>query len=300
MIHEAEFYRDLLNSVSDGVYFLDRERRITFWNKGAERISGYSSEEAVGSQCRDHLLNHVDERGRSLCADACPASVAIESGQSIEMEAFLHHKDGHRVPVSIKTVPFRNAEGQVTGAVETFSETSSRSEYERRFKEMEGLAMQDPVTGVGNRRYGERRIISLLNELDRYDWPFGLLFADVDHFKAVNDTYGHDAGDAVLHMVAQTLISNVRSFDHVIRWGGEEFLILVVNVNTEQLGIVAEKLRALVEKSELERNGRCIRVTVSMGGSICTDDDDEKTLVARADGLMYESKQAGRNRVTIG
>ena len=301
MTEQEKFYRGLLDSLSEGVYFVDKERRITFWNKGAERISGFKGEEVLGRFCGDGVLNHVDEQGRSLCdTDLCPAKQSIDTGQDRQAELFLHHKDGHRVPVFAQTHPIRDENGHVIGAMEAFEEIPYRLEYERQIKKLEALALVDPLTSAGNRRHGEMRIRALLGELDRYHWPFGVLFVDIDHFKAVNDTYGHEVGDRVLRMVAQTLFSNIRSFDHVSRWGGEEFVVLLVNVTEEHLGKVAEKLRALIENSALEHNSQRLCVTVSIGATLCRNGDTLETLVNRADQLMYKGKQAGRNRVRVG
>src|SRR5512138_899186 len=99
MPDEKNFYKDIIDNLYDGVYFVDRDRRITFWNKGAERITGYSSDRVIGRCCRDNILAHVAEEGTKLCSDLCPLQHAMADGNARESEAFLHHADGHRVPV---------------------------------------------------------------------------------------------------------------------------------------------------------------------------------------------------------
>ena len=125
-----------------------------------------------------------------------------------------------------------------------------------------------------------------------------MLFADVDHFKAINDNFGHHVGDRVLATVARTLASNVRASDVVSRWGGEEFVALLGNVDALRLDALADKLRQLVATSSVTVTDRNLRVTVSIGATLMRIDDNPATLIARADRLMYESKQGGRNRVT--
>ncbi|GAG00076.1 unnamed protein product, partial [marine sediment metagenome] len=122
---------------------------------------------------------------------------------------------------------------------------------------------------------------------------------DIDHFKRVNDSHGHDAGDAVLKTVARTLLESSRGFDILGRWGGEEFLGLVQNVDEDHLGVVSERLRALVAASSVRHGDAEIRVTVSIGATLARTDDTPERLVKRADSVMYESKRAGRNRVTL-
>jgi diguanylate cyclase (GGDEF)-like protein len=130
--------------------------------------------------------------------------------------------------------------------------------------------------------------------------PFGLLFIDIDHFKMVNDTYGHEMGDKVLRMVANTLRHNLRAADTMGRWGGEEFVILLNNLDESGLETVANKLNFLVAQSRLDTEQHALSVTVSVGATLVTKEDTMETLMHRADQLMYASKNAGRNRVTTG
>ena len=99
------YYRDVLENLQAGVYFTDTHRRITYWNKGAENITGYSSEEVIGSSCMDNLLVHIDGKGNNLCTGKCPLSESIKDGRTREIRIFLHHKDGHRVPVWVRSDP---------------------------------------------------------------------------------------------------------------------------------------------------------------------------------------------------
>jgi diguanylate cyclase (GGDEF)-like protein len=115
----------------------------------------------------------------------------------------------------------------------------------------------------------------------------------------VNDTFGHDIGDQVLRMVANTLQHNLRSMDYVGRWGGEEFVAIVRNVNPARLYKVAAKLCALVRQSRFNHQGKQIRVTVSVGGACAQPDDNVESLLKRADSLLYQSKGKGRNQVSI-
>jgi PAS domain S-box-containing protein len=213
------FFKKLLDNLHDGVYFVDRERRITYWNKGAERISGFSAGEVVGTHCWDNTLLHVDGEGCQLCMGQCPLAATIEDGGAREADIFLRHRAGHRVPVSVRVSPIRDGEGRILGAVESFSENSAKNAALDRLVELQELALFDPVTGVGNRRYAEVRLRAALDAQLRYGWRFGVLFLDVDHFKEVNDTHGHDTGGRVLRMVAQTLGGTLRSVDEVGRWG---------------------------------------------------------------------------------
>ena len=283
----------------DGVYFVDRTRKITYWNRGAERISGYQSSEVVEKRCSDNILMHVDDKGTSLCKGMCPLAKTIIDGATRETEAYLHHKNGHRLPVLIRTTPLYDANGSVVGGVEIFSDNSSQVAMRQRSEELQKMALFDALTGAANRRYIEMHLETRLNELQRYGWPFGILFIDIDHFKRVNDTYGHDAGDKVLKMVAETLMTNLRTFDILGRWGGEEFVAIIVNVDKELLYSIAHRFCLLIEQSGLSLNSALLRVTVSIGATFAHAGDTVEQLVKSADRLMYLSKTSGRNRVSM-
>ncbi len=120
----AELRDALLENLSDGIYFVDRERRIMYWNRGAERITGFSAEELLGRRCEDMILNHCDGSGTILCGEKCPLLATIRDGQQREAHLYLHHKDGHRKPVRVCAATIHGAEGEVIGAVETFQMTA--------------------------------------------------------------------------------------------------------------------------------------------------------------------------------
>ncbi|MEW5913422.1 MAG: sensor domain-containing diguanylate cyclase [Thermodesulfobacteriota bacterium] len=289
--------QSILDCLYDGLYVLDLERRIVFWNQASERLTGFSAEEVLGRSCSDNILVHVGARGEQLCLGSCPMSEAMADGQVHEAEVFLHHKDGHRVPVVVRAAPLRDAGGNIVGAVEVFGDNSLHLATRQRIQELEKLAMLDELTRLPNRRYLLEQIRSRLHELRRANWPFGLLFIDLDHFKQVNDSCGHLVGDQVLQMVGRTLERNSRAFDVVGRWGGEEFLAVVPNVDLERLRTVGERYQTLVAKSELIHQGQPVRVTISVGGTIARQEDSLQLLLQRADQNLYAAKLAGRNRV---
>ncbi len=301
MPDEKDFYKDIIDNLYDGIYFVDRERVITYWNKGAERITGYSSTQTVGHSCRDNLLNHVTANGVQLCLNNCPLAAVMQDGHEREAEVFLHHKNGHRLPVVMRATAMRDSEGNIIGAIESFSSNVDVVSTRRKLQLLHHAAMTDRLTGIGNRRHLEGRLSAVLAEFQSNAAIAGLLFMDVDQFKQFNDLYGHNIGDDVLRMVAKTIHHAVRATDVIGRWGGEEFMAILYDVEDESgLLSVANKVRAMVEYSRLDMDGQGLAVTISIGGTMLTPDDTHDSFVARADALMYKSKQAGRNRVTIG
>jgi diguanylate cyclase (GGDEF)-like protein/PAS domain S-box-containing protein len=292
-------YKDILDNLYDGVYFVDRQRRITYWNRGAERISGYKASQVLGKRCLDNILNHVSEYGIQLCLNGCPLHATMDDGKPREAEVYLHHSDGHRIPVLVRTSPIRDADGEIIGAVESFSDNSSLLTTRRRVNRLEQTVLLDPLTGIGNRRFIDIRIQSAFFEYQQHRIPFGVLFMDIDDFKIVNDRFGHEIGDRALQLVASTLNHNLRGDDAVARWGGEEFIALLTGVDRDGLLNAAEKLRTLVESSPVLVGKKAIPLTISVGATMLRLEDDPVSLLRRVDQYMYASKNAGRNRVTI-
>ena len=288
----------LLNNLADGVYFTDLEGRITYWNKGAEQLSGYSESEVMGRMCRENILMHMDATGCLRRTSTCPLREAMRDGQPREADIYLHHKNGSRISIHLWTGPLRDNSGRIVGAVEAFSDNTAKTQMAEKLAQMEQLALLDPLTSLPNRRYLDSHIYSCLEKFRRGGWNFGILYMDVDDFKSINDRFGHEAGDLVLKMVARTLDANSRYFDVVGRWGGEEIIAVIHNVNETSLRENAERLRMLVEQSSLTEYGP-LHVTISIGGAPVEAEDTAETVLNRADENLYKAKQSGKNCVWI-
>jgi diguanylate cyclase (GGDEF)-like protein/PAS domain S-box-containing protein len=294
------FYEKLLDHVHEGVYFVNRSRKITHWNDGAEKLSGYTAGEAVGKCCSDNLLGHVDENGRPLCKTGCPLTSVLQDGQPRSAEFTLRHKKGHQVPINIRVMPMRNAEGAIVGAVEIFSDASPKENVETRVTELEHMAFRDALTSLPNRRYLEMKVEQAIEEHKRFSRLYGLMMFDLDRFKKVNDTYGHDAGDALLKTVAKTLAQGQRAMDIIGRWGGEEFLVLMPDLNATELGDLAERCRVMIAESSVTANSERVACTASIGATVLSHSDTAEVALRRVDELMYQSKHSGGDRTTAG
>jgi two-component system, cell cycle response regulator len=170
-----------------------------------------------------------------------------------------------------------------------------------RLEESVELAVTDPLTGLHNRRYMEAHLRSLLQDATRQGAPLTVLIADIDHFKRINDTYGHDVGDVVLKEFSARLLQNVRTSDLTCRLGGEEFLILMPDTDVEVAAPVAERLRMCIAELPFSVAGvEPIPVTASVGlASLKSPEETPETLFKRADEALYAAKRAGRNRVIL-
>jgi diguanylate cyclase (GGDEF)-like protein/PAS domain S-box-containing protein len=295
-----DLHQTLLENLFDGVYYVDKNRIITFWNKAAERLTGYSQSEVLGSSCSDNILKHIDENGREMCKNGCPLHATISDGQMRESLLFLHHKQGHRVPVHIRISPIIDKHGDIIGGIEIFSDNSQPLLMLKELEQLKKEAHLDPLLQIGNRRYAEMIFQARLYELDAFDVPFGAILLDIDYFKKVNDSHGHAFGDEVLLMVCRSIGGVLRQLDSLIRWGGDEFLIFLPNVTKEGLQTIAERIQVFIESSFIMVENQKVAVTVSIGASFAQKEETLESIIKRVDLLLYESKQNGRNKITFG
>jgi diguanylate cyclase (GGDEF)-like protein len=163
-----------------------------------------------------------------------------------------------------------------------------------------GARFLDGLTLLANRRYIDLELERHLSEMSRYGTSFGVLLMDIDHFKVFNDTHGHEVGDLILKTVAQSLLHNARPFDVYGRWGGDEFIGIIRNVDMTSLTKIGARIRALVEQTHVRAEEALMHVTISMGATLAFKTDTQQSLLKRADELMYRSKEQGRNRLTAG
>lgn len=289
---------DVLRRLTDGVYIVDRDRRILFWNEAAEQMTGYTAGDVVGSCCKDDLLRHVDHDGKCLCENGCPLIAIMEDGIPRDAHVYLNHQNGHRVPVHVRGTPVFGSHNQVIGCVEVFSDDTQRLSMMDRLAQLECQAYLDPLTGLANRRHFDETIAKSIERYHRNPKKtFGLMLIDIDHFKKVNDFYGHDIGDELVRMISRTLSGHCRAYDTAVRWGGDEFALIIEDIDKITLQAMAHRMQNTVSRSSLEYHECHITVSISLGMTLVLPDDDEQTIFKRADQLLLAAKEAGRNRV---
>ena len=163
---------------------------------------------------------------------------------------------------------------------------------------LRSMSRTDALTGLANRRHLQEHLLGASASTERHNMVLGLLMIDVDHFKSVNDTYGHDSGDVVLRVVAERVSAGCRVEDFVGRWGGEEFLVIAPLTDAEGLSMLGDRIRETIARGEVELpTGDRLTVTASIGGAAGRGDPD--SLLRAADAALYEAKDAGRNRVVV-
>lgn len=293
-----ELYLNIINNLCDGVYFVDTERTIAFWNKAAEEITGYSAEEIIGRQCQNSMLNHIDTNGRPLCTLGCPLFATLIDGEQRKETVYVRHKKGHRFPIRVNIFPVWE-DGKITGAIEIFTRNSPIVYEDDLVEHLTGIAMHDALTNLPNRRYLENFLDYKLSEYKRFDKAFAVLFADIDDFSKFNNNYGHDIGDRVLVNIAESLMSNVRKNDLVGRWGGEELVGIYSLNKSYEASIIAEKFWLLIANTDVQAGNQALHVSASVGVTAVMPSDTVASLIERADQNMYTTKKNGKNGITV-
>jgi diguanylate cyclase (GGDEF)-like protein/PAS domain S-box-containing protein len=293
----------LLNSAADGIYGLDLQGRVTFVNQAATALTGYPLDETLGRRHHD-LVHHTREDGTPYPLEDCPCSGGLEQGlaHTVSDEVFWR-RDGSSFPVEYTTTPIREGDKPI-GALVVFRDITERrrieSELERLNTALAEQARRDPLTGLGNRLRLEEDLVTYDARRVRNGHSYCVLLCDLDHFKALNDRQGHQAGDRVLRAVADTIVRESRTSDAVYRYGGEELLVLLAEQTLEAALVVSERMRAAVHALGFEHaDSPTGVVTISIGAAVCPQgvETDPADAIRRADRALYAAKAQGRNCV---
>ncbi|MFP4171833.1 MAG: diguanylate cyclase domain-containing protein [Candidatus Hydrogenedentota bacterium] len=300
MMETPQLLKTLLDTLFEGVYIVDRQRRIQYWNRGAERLTGYREAEVAGQCCSDNVLMHVNDQANLLCQNRCPLSATMRDGKERKSNVYLLHKKGYRIPVQLRVAPIHDEEGRVTGAIQSFEDNTAEMAALRQLRESEIPALTCSLTKLANRTYTERVLRRRIEEFNHEGGRLAVLFMAIDGFDGINETHGHKAGDKVLSITARTLANGMRSCDLLGRWGSERFVAILPHLKSSETETLANTLRLMVEKSSYAVPGRTLGVTVSIGAASAQTGDTPDELISRAKELQQKSKHNGQNRVTIG
>jgi diguanylate cyclase (GGDEF)-like protein/PAS domain S-box-containing protein len=304
---EKERAQVTLDSIGDAVLVTDLAGKVTYMNLEAETLTGWSSETALGRSLTE-VFHILDGESREIAPN--PAQRAIEENRTVGLAVgcILLRRDGSEVAIEDSAAPIHGRDGAVAGAVIVFHNVAySRTEADR----MSHLAQHDQLTGLVGPALLKERLAQAIGLAYRHGNQVGLLFVDLDHFKEINDLHGHDIGDHALKEVAARLASCVRDTDTVCRRGGDEFIILLAEIESQHdAAQVAEKIfAALAEPHVL--GDHVVFARASIGVSVYPDDGgDVASLLRYADAAMYQAKQrsldayrfaaAGHRRDAIG
>ncbi len=282
----------ILNSSGDGIYGIDTEGKTTFVNLAAMELTGWSKKDLIGKNQHD-LLHHTKVNGSEYPNNECPVYEVMKNKHAVTInnEVFWR-KDGSSFPVEYTLSPIEE-DNEVIGGVFSFRDVTERKLAEQKIHQ---LAMADPLTGLANRNQFGKYIDSALAWSKRSKKPFALLMLDLDHFKPVNDTYGHQVGDELLIMVGKILQTSCRETDRVSRLGGDEFAIILNGIECpSDVQNPVEKIINLLSQPQ-EIGTLILQIGVSIGISIYPNNSkNTEQLLRMADLALYKAKDDGRN-----
>lgn len=280
----------IVESAGEGIFCLDLEGRHTLVNLAAARMLDYGAMELLGQHSHP-IWHYAKADGTPYPAEECTIYQTLRDGvvRRKDDEVFWR-KDGSSFPVEFVAAPIKDGD-EITGGVVVFQDITERKRAE---EEIARLAATDTLTGIANRRRFYEILERELNRAKRYGTPFSLVMYDLDRFKAVNDTYGHDVGDQVLKTCVEIVQRNIRGADIFARWGGEEFMILTPETEIRAAENLAEKLRAEIAVNVFGVAGN---ITASFGVTQFETQDDAASLTKKVDDALYRAKAGGRNRV---
>jgi len=283
----------LLNCAGAGIYGVDLDGRCTLINPAALEMLGLGKDQVVG-MLTHQVFHHHRKDGSVYPADECPLHHTLRDGVGRDVEDALVRSDGEVLPVRMSISPMTDGD-RLIGAAVVFRDIAQRKAMEI---ELRHLATTDPLTGVANRRSFLERLEIEQSRIRRFGVLGALLMLDIDHFKKVNDTFGHTIGDSVLRQLCDLHGQWLRDIDLMGRLGGEEFGILLPGTDVAGALQVAERFRCEVANMPFQGDSGRIAVTVSIGVTrIDPTDAGPESVLARADVALYTAKLRGRNRV---
>jgi len=294
-IHEKDAQiRNIVDTAFDAIITINRSGIITSFNPAAQALFGYSESEAVGQNVKIIVPSPHQEMHDDYISRYTRTKESHIIGAPREFEA--QRKDGSLFPIELCVAAKElDTDWLFTGMIRDITERKQLK------AELEQMATTDALTGIFNRGHFNQAFEVEFQRSQRYQLPLSIIIMDADHFKSVNDDYGHPAGDAFLIALAQTITNVARQTDVVARYGGEEFVVVLPQTDGKEAMIMAERLRESIEVMTIEHEGHAISRTASIGVASLTEVKTEIAgdLLKQADQALYKAKESGRNRVVM-
>ncbi|QDU97812.1 diguanylate cyclase [Lignipirellula cremea] len=290
------FHHKLLDSMHDAVVFIDSDRRIFLWNRAAERLTGATNSQVCDGAWTPEIIGLRDEMGRYLTEENCPVLTCLGNGQQSLRRLSIRARENKEMSVDAHISPVVGRDGIVHGVTLVLHDASPEVDLQERVEKLADKATRDPLTGVANRAQFDDALAELVETGLQRGVASSLIICDIDFFKKINDTYGHQAGDDALVSFAALLTRFCRPGDLVARYGGEEFIMLCMECENASATSKAEELRRELAGTPLPMlAGKCI--TASFGVTELQEGDTPETMLRRADRALMQAKDLGRNTV---
>ena len=309
-INELHWLLDIVQSIDVGVVVMDRDYNVEVWNSFMENHSGVGADKAA----RRSLFTLFPEIDQAWFTHKVETAVMLGTRAFTIWEQrpnLVHFKSYQPITgmademyQNVTILPLRSSTGKTDHVCLIIYDVTGVAVNKRQLEsantKLQELALRDGLTGLLNRRYWESCLEREFARHQRYDNPVSLVIFDIDHFKRVNDTYGHQTGDEVIRETARITSQLVRETDFAGRYGGEEFVVLLPGTTLDGAAQFAERLRSTIERQQIDYQGSPLTFTISLGVATLADDmAGYQALLERADKALYQSKEGGRNQVTL-
>jgi len=290
------FEQKLIDEMRDGVVFVDSQAKIFLWNKGAERLTGVSCKDAIGRAFAPSLLAMCNHANRRVPDEACPVAKSLLTNTQLCQRLLVMGRQGKHIAIDLHAIPVHAAEGSVQGATVLLHDAQPEASLEEKCDALYAEVTKDPMTKVANRAEFDRMHALFIEAHEQAKQPCSLIMVDIDHFKRINDTFGHQAGDEAIITMANLLSSECRAGDLVARYGGEEFVVLCADCGNADAARRAEQIR----KKLAETRHACLgnkQITASFGVTELQSRDTSESMLRRSDQALLMAKEKGRNQV---
>jgi diguanylate cyclase (GGDEF)-like protein/PAS domain S-box-containing protein len=298
-LDHPDIFKAVLENLQTGVCLVDRERKILFWNEGAQRITGHLPQDVVGRSLREHLLKTKSEITAVDADPDDPVNAVFRDGKSSITEVSILHKDGYRVPIVLRTVPVRNSQGAVIVAAESFDLNFSPPGRARRHSAIAEKGCFDTLAGVPGQLFMETHLSESLASFFERHSDFAILLIEVDRMDHFVKTLGGGVVPIILRVVAHAIENSLRPEDLMARWSGNRFMAVLDGCKEVEVERVGDRIRKMIGNCEIEWWGDAFPVAVTLGGAGVRPGDTVELLVERAEKSLLERIAAGGNRVTV-
>lgn len=291
----------IFDAINLGIVILDTELKIHKWNRWMEIHSGIDADDIVGKSALESFPNLDNPRFIRSCKSVFSFGNFCFFSQKLHGYLFPFKSSSYvgsefeYMQQSCAMGPLRDENNDIRYLFIYVQDVTEVAVYEQKLVEMN---MRDGLTGTYNRRFMESKLNEEYFRHKRYSRPFSIIMFDIDHFKKVNDLYGHQCGDFILKSVSSRISASIRNIDFLFRYGGEEFCCMLPETNLAGAELVAERFRKAIMDMENNFNGSVIRITISLGvAELRNDTESPNAMMRQADEALYQAKRGGRNRV---
>ncbi|MCF7858619.1 MAG: diguanylate cyclase [Candidatus Cloacimonetes bacterium] len=292
-------YRNLIENLYEGLFYIDKTGLIKYWSKGAEKITGYSSEAVLNFKISDELLSPTDKNGNKLSGEKSIFHYTLAKGTIKQFELLITHRDGYKIPISARIAPMYDHQDNIVGATQLFTDNKEHIEQLVMDSQKYRDSYFDPITKLPNQLNLEMSIDAKISEFRRYNRPFGILFIKIDDYEKYNEIYGDDFKIKTLVQVSKLLENDLRPFDVAGRWSDHEFTIILVNVREDSVTMIGNRLKEIIKKSEFTIGKGSLSLTLSVGGVTVSAKDNCNTLVKKLHSTLEKCELEGGDQFLL-